>query len=91
MDNDLEWDAQKEQRNIKKHGVSFTEAVTALEDEVALTIEDDRTGERRYITIGMDETGKILLVVYTYRGSAIRIISARNATSAERQAYMGEK
>lgn len=90
MDDDLEWDAQKEQDNLKKHGISLTEAVTALEDEYAITIEDDQPGERRFITIGMEENGRILLVVYTYRGSIIRIISARKATSTERQAYGGE-
>jgi uncharacterized protein len=90
MNSDLEWDAQKEQRNLKKHGVSFTAAVTALEDEYAITIEDDQPGERRYITIGMDENSRILLVVYTYRGVVIRIISARKATSAECEAYAGE-
>jgi uncharacterized DUF497 family protein len=90
MKSDLEWDAQKEQSNLKKHGISLTEAVTALEDEYAITIEDDQPGERRFITIGMDENGRILLVVYTYGGVIIRIISARKATSSERDAYAGE-
>jgi uncharacterized DUF497 family protein len=64
--------------------------VTALEDEYAITIEDDQPGERRFITIGLDENGRILLVVYTYRGVVIRIISARKATSAGREAYERE-
>jgi uncharacterized protein len=89
MDNDLEWDAQKERSNLKKHGVSFTAAVTALEDEYAITIEDDHPGERRFITIGKDDNDRILLVIYTYRGKTIRIISARRATAAEREVYIG--
>jgi len=90
MNNNLEWNAHKEQSNLKKHSISFMEAVAALEDEHAITIEDDQPGERRFITIGMDEHGSILTVVYTYRGEVIRIISARKATSAERKAYEGE-
>jgi len=52
MEPTLEWDPQKESSNLKKHGVSFIEAVTALEDELALTVEDDHPHERRFITIG---------------------------------------
>ena len=87
MQSEVEWDPAKEQANIKKHGVRFTQALTALEDDYALTIEDDHPGERRFITLGMDETEQLLVVVYTYRGEAVRIISARGATSAERAAY----
>ena len=78
----------KELANQRKHGVSFTEAVTVLEDEQALTVEDDHPGERRFISIGQGETGRVLVVVYTYRRVvAIRIISARKATVSERRAY----
>ena len=87
MEPTLEWDPQKERSNLRKHGVSFIEAVTALEDELALTIEDDNPGERRFVSIGLSETGRVLAVVYTYRGERIRIISARNATHQEREAY----
>jgi len=83
----LEWDPQKESSNLKKHGVSFIEAVTALEDELALTVEDDLPYERRFITIGRGETGRVLVVVYTHRGAAIRIISARKTTAREQKAY----
>jgi uncharacterized protein len=91
MESDLEWDPKKELSNLKKHGVSFTEAVTALEDEVAVTIEDDYPGERRFITVGLSETGRVLVVVYVYRGTAVRIISARKVTSVEREAYEERK
>ena len=73
--------------NQKKHGVSFAEAVTALEDDYALTIEDDHSDERRFITMGKDFTGRLLVVVYSYRGETIRMISARRATSQERKDY----
>jgi uncharacterized DUF497 family protein len=82
-----EWDPQKERTNLRKHGISFIEAVTALEDELALTVEDDHLAERRFISIGMGETGRILVVVYVYRSAVIRIISARKATSLERETY----
>jgi len=86
----FEWDTGKELNNIRKHGISFTEAETALEDEHAVTIEDDYPIETRFITLGIDETGRVLVVVYTYRGEVIRIISARKATSAERAIYKSE-
>jgi hypothetical protein len=56
MQSDAEWDPAKEQANVKKHGVRFSQALTALEDDYALTIEDDYPGERRFITLGRDET-----------------------------------
>jgi hypothetical protein len=91
MESNFQWDPEKERRNQSKHGVSFTEAVTVLEDEYASTIEDDHPTERRFITMGMAETGRILVVVYSYRGEAIRIISARLATPRERNQYGGDR
>jgi uncharacterized DUF497 family protein len=87
MQPEVEWDPAKEQANIKKHGVRFAHALTVLEDDYALTIEDDHPGERRFITLGRDERQQLLVVIYTYRGEVVRIISARRATSAERAAY----
>lgn len=87
----LEWDAAKERSNMKKHGISFTEAVTALEDEHAITIEDDYPAETRFVTLGKDESGKLLVVVFTYRGERVRIISARKATSGERALYESDR
>jgi uncharacterized DUF497 family protein len=69
------------------YGIHFMQAVIALEDEFAITIEDDHPSEARFITLGMDENSRVLVVVYTFRGEAIRIISARKATSTERQVY----
>ena len=84
----IEWDIEKARINLKKHGIAFSEAVTALEDPYAITIEDEHPDESRYITLGMDAAGILMVVVYTFRQDAIRIISARKATVVERQAYL---
>ena len=60
------------------------------EDEAAITIKDDYPNEERFITLGVDALGRILTVVYTWRGDNIRIISARKATPRERKQYEGE-
>ena len=86
MDN-FEWDPQKARANWLKHDVSFSDAVAALEDEQALTIEDDHPHEQRFITLGCDAFGRLLVVVYTYRSDTIRIISARKATPGEMKVY----
>jgi len=83
----IEWDHRKARSNLQKHGVAFADAVSALEDEYALTIEDDLPEERRWITLGMDALGRLLVVVYAHRGEAIRLISARRATARERRDY----
>ena len=87
---DYEWDPNKAKANLDKHGVDFADEVTALEDDVAITIEDDYPDEERFITIGMDALGRILIVVYTWRGGKLRLISARKATPRERKQYEGE-
>lgn len=85
---DYTWDTEKARSNWAKHGVRFADAVAVLEDEFARTIPDDHTDEARFVTIGEDAFGHILVVVYTYRGEAtLRIISARKATRRERQMY----
>ena len=85
---DYEWDAVKAQVNYRKHGVQFAEAVTALEDAFALTIRDECSDvEERWITLGTDSVGRVLVVVYSWRGERIRVISARRATPAERRQY----
>jgi uncharacterized DUF497 family protein len=87
METSVEWDPQKALSNFKKHGVSFTEAVASLEDDLALTLEDEHPAETRFISLGRNDSGRILVVVYTYRAERIRIISARPATERERKAY----
>ena len=87
----FEWDDNKEQINIKKHGMDFETASRVFDDEYRLEIYDDLHSdyEDRYITIGMiDEITCIAMVVYTERGTdVIRIISARKATPKERRKY----
>jgi len=81
----LEWDPEKAEANRRKHGVDFADAATALSDEHALTRADDEPGEERFLTLGMDALGRILLVVYSWRGDLIRLISARKASPSERK------
>ena len=84
-----EWDPVKAETNITAHGVSFTEAVTVLEDESALTREDpDSIGEQSFVTLGMSSFGNLRVVVYTYsEPNVIRIISAWRANRRQRVQY----
>lgn len=82
-----EWDPAKAGANAAKHGVRFSDVVSVFSDDSALTIEDPYPEEERFITIGMDAFARLLVVVYTWRGESIRIISARKATRAERHQY----
>jgi uncharacterized DUF497 family protein len=85
---DFEWDAQKARLNAGKHGIQFADAVLVLEDDSALTTtEHAADGEERCITLGVDALGRIPVVVYTWRKSSVRIISARPATPGERDRY----
>ncbi len=68
---ELDFDPSKARSNLRKHGVSFAHAEQALRDETAFTVEDpDAIGERRFITLGMDALGRVLVVVHTQRGGA---------------------
>jgi hypothetical protein len=86
---EFEWDSNKAISNFKKHGIDFADAVIVLEDERAITIPDDYPDEERFISVGMDSFGRILVVVYAWRESRIRIISARKATVTEIRQYKG--
>jgi uncharacterized DUF497 family protein len=84
----VEWDPVKARLNIRKHGVRFADAVAVLEDERALTMLDPRGHEEeRWLTVGMDALGRVLVVVYTWRGDSVRLISVRKATARERRSY----
>jgi uncharacterized protein len=84
----FEWDLSKAASNFAKHRVHFADAVAVFEDDLALTIRDPYfENEERWITIGMDMVGKLLVVIYTWRGEGIRLISARPATPRERRQY----
>ncbi len=86
----FEWDESKAIENKSKHGISFADTFAVFEDSNAVTLEDFRKGEQRYVTIGMDAFGRILVVVYTWREENIRIISARKAVRYEVRQYEGE-
>jgi uncharacterized DUF497 family protein len=83
----VQWDPVKARANLRDHGVRFADAVTALEDEKAISVRDDRAAEERWVTIGIDSLARVLVVVYTWRGEQIRMISARPATPRERRQY----
>ena len=82
------WDPRKAALNQKKHGIRFSDAEAVLFDPLALTREDARAqGEQRFVSIGADSSGRIVVVVFSSRGQTIRMISARTATSSERKIY----
>jgi len=85
----FEWDARKTDANLKKHGVSFGEAVTAFGDPLSMNMSDPdhSEGEQRFVVLGASTTSRLLVVSYTERPPRTRIISARLATKQERQQY----
>jgi len=85
----FEWDEEKARTNIKKHRVSFEEAVTVFSDPFSITIPDPdhSQDEERFIGIGSSEQGFVLVVVYAEQRGNIRLISCRKATRAERRLY----
>lgn len=82
-----EWDTAKASTNRRKHGIDFADAATVFADEYALTIPDDNPMEDRFVTLGLDALGRVLVVVFTWRSEQIRIIPARKADSHERRQY----
>ena len=85
----FDWDRRKAASNLRKHGVSFEEAATALRDTLAVTGHDPghSIGEDRFITFGVSSRGSLLAVAHTEGVDTIRIISARLATRNERKIY----
>ncbi len=85
----FEWDPLKARSNLAKHRVGFEEASTVFGDPLSLTIPDPEHSEteKRYVTMGIAFTGKLLVVVHTDRSNNIRIISARRASRRERKSY----
>lgn len=82
-----EWDPHKAAANLKKHQVDFADAVGVFEDPLAITMPDDRHEEARFVTVGTDFLGRLLVVAYAWRGENLRIISAREALPNERRQY----
>ena len=89
----LEWDGSKATANVKKHGVSFDEAVTVFYDPLAATFgdPDHSQEESRLITMGYSARGRLLVVSHVERSGATRVINARRATPRERKRHEGEE
>jgi uncharacterized DUF497 family protein len=86
----FEWDDDKAEANVANHdGVTFLEAVTVFTDPLSVICEDNEHSveEPRFLTIGRSSQNRILIVSYTERFDAIRIISARAAEPKESRAY----
>jgi uncharacterized DUF497 family protein len=85
----FECDERKAERNLRAHGVLFTEAETVFDDPLFLAFADSDHSryEQRYIIMGESNKGRVLVVAYTVRGSVTRIISARKATRREKRFY----
>ncbi len=85
----IEWDPKKAKSNLEKHGVSFEEAATALGDPMAATgaDPDHSLTEERYVTFGVSEKGRLVVVSHTEKDQTIRIISARKASKGEKELY----
>ena len=82
------FDADKDAANIAKHGLSLVEGDGVLNDPLGITIEDDSSeGEPRWITVGANTGGEVLVVLWTEREDGERLISVRRVTAKERKAY----
>lgn len=89
---EVEWDQEKAASNLRDHGVDFADAALVPEDELALTMQDPHSErEERFITMGHDPNGRLLVVVYTWREERARLISARHVTRKERRQYEGTR
>jgi uncharacterized protein len=86
---DYDWDDQKAESNLEKHGVSFEEAATVFDDPLYVDFydPDHSVDEHRYLIMGQSTAGRLLIVSYTERDEVVRLISAREVISAERRAY----
>lgn len=84
----FEWNENKRRSNYLKHKVDFADAVGVLFDQQAITIEDVRHDEQRFVSLGLDHLGILTVVTYTYRKpNSIRLISARKAEKSEYRSY----
>ena len=87
-----EWDPGKARLNVRKHGISFADAVASLEDEAALTMRDPFSDdEERWVAMVETAWGGCSWWSYTWRGESVRLISARKATGRERGLYEDAK
>lgn len=86
---EFEWDPKKNEANIRKHGVAFSEAATVFSDVLSITVPDPDHSqeENRYIIIGMSGQSRLLMVAHMERGGCILIISTRDLTRSEKRSY----
>ena len=86
---EFEWNRDKAEANLSKHGISFDEAKTVFDDPLYIDFydPDHSDEEERYIIVGQSQQHRLLIVAYTERGGRIRLISAREATRMEKNAY----
>jgi uncharacterized DUF497 family protein len=94
FEHQFEWDKAKAIRNVREHGITFKRAATVFHDPTAISIFDEEHSddEERWITLGLDSSGSLLVVCHTFRTgvgqeSRIRLISARYAERHERKQY----
>jgi uncharacterized protein len=89
---EFEWDPKKALLNLRKHDVSFREAAMVFNDTLAITYDDEAHShrERRFLTMGTSDKGRVLVVSHTLVGEQVRVISARKATRHERNLYEKE-
>ena len=86
----IEFDPAKSNANVRKHGVDLADVEGVFYDTDAITIEDSDHDEQRFVTLGMDCLGRLLVVCYTYQGeTTIRVVSARKAEPREHKTYEG--
>lgn len=84
----LTWDPEKALQNFRKHGIRFSDVEPVFYDPLARILEEQSTqNESRFILVGSDALGNVIVVVYTWRGDVVGIISARKATRKERKKY----
>ncbi len=86
---EFEWDEAKDRENLRKHDVRFETAKLVFDDPLAITFraDSDEADEERFITIGSAGQRSVFFVVYTWRESVVRLISARTASRQERRLY----
>ncbi len=84
-----QWDPTKARANLAKHGVTFADAVGVFQDPRAITLDDPHPDEDRYVTLGLDFLGRVVVVCWTWRNEEVRI-SARRATQSEQREYQEE-
>ncbi|MEK7446154.1 MAG: BrnT family toxin [candidate division NC10 bacterium] len=90
---DFEWDPGQALSNLAKHGVSFEEATSVFGDPLATTVSDPAhsIGEARFLTTGLSDQQRVVIVWHADRGDVVRIVGARQATPSERRTYESGK